>query len=1336
MTALIIIGLALNISLNNLQKVKGLLPVKKDLPFYMGKFEIGENLEAEVLDFYPVDSIVFPDTVKEFEGPYPLSGEIFEKLERIKKYPIYNLKIEKQRNKVYVSFVLYPYRFQNKKIIKYTRFVINIHTRARNERKSLFNVPFYAATLDEIVISKRKYFYILEEYKHFREKFGFRIKLFDVDSILENIEGSDAQEKVRNFIKKIYLENGISYVFIVGDINEVPIRYVLHNSFWYRGYLPTTLYYADLDGTWDGDKDGIYGEGKTDSIDGMPDVIVGWLPVSQVSILKNYIHRLKEYENSYNAEYIGGNFLFVGSSITYPTDGYGPQVLEWIEDSAFTDDQSIYKLYYPDSGGRWLADEELSKISFMNQMQLSRYAGVIHYDHGSFMLLGTGWLNSQILNIFDIHSNSVSANIPFFFLSPSCDIGAFDQESIIETWLEATGGPIASIVNVRTGWTIQNYQLLNILTSLIKKKVFTVGEAWLSAMAGYLYFRENFILMGDPLVRIWTQKPESLNVSFEIEKDSIIFYVKNKNNTPVIHAKVSIFNDTEKKTGFTDKKGYLKLPCIKEGNVKISVFHPDYYLFYDSLRSDYGLKIVRIQTDSDIHKYDTISIYIYLKNEGTEGISGITIKADSAEGINFLRDATVIETINPKEIKRSNIPLKAIIQNENAHFILKITTKKPYIKKNTFVTLPVISDSFVILGGKFYVNKKPKFTVIDSLTFVNFSSKTRSVEVEFMGFRFPVTIEGKSVKFLDRKEIPILLKEFKLNVYEKGRKIYEKSFNISKNYSDADIFIKDVKNELNLTTIFLNSNIPFNCVVIIKDRKNNFVYPELFNQTIISLKNLPNNFVAEIILADISGNLIKKITTDTLYPVYVYKNLNIPMESYINIDGFKLYAVASPKIGDLDGDGLDDIVIPSQAGEIFVLYGSGEFDTFDISGNKIEGTPAIYDVDEDGKEEVILGKLKGNSECILILDRGNMKISKGKVSTDVSIINDSFPIVYSTQSRIHIINENFSEKPGFPVNIEYSGTGVAINDINKNYEEEEIIYTAWLSYVGIISQNGEKIRSIDLPGISEIPPVVGDINSDSASEIIIATRDKGIFILDKDLNILKNISNINSVSQPVIADIDLDSKYEILVYAADGKLYAINEEGEVIFTFNTYKYWSRISPLVVDIYGDKKKEIILLTSDGELYVLNAYGIPYTGFPVRLFGYTNSTPLIKDIDQDGRIEIALKAGGNFYILKLGNYKQSYDWGEKYQNKRNTSSIYIDKRNRQAPGIQGTFNSHTLLWKFNEVSVFDVSGRKILKIVCKNPGLLCTKEFKRLKKGVYFIRLKSEKGERKIKIVKIK
>lgn len=107
-------------------------------------------------------------------------------------------------------------------------------------------------------------------------------------------EGLDGPDRVRRFIRDAYEFWGTENVLIGGDPSLVPIRYA--KSYAYggtanpNGYdIATDYYYACLDGSWNANGNGIYGEGAGGSVtvhdaaDLLPEVNVGRVPASTPS---------------------------------------------------------------------------------------------------------------------------------------------------------------------------------------------------------------------------------------------------------------------------------------------------------------------------------------------------------------------------------------------------------------------------------------------------------------------------------------------------------------------------------------------------------------------------------------------------------------------------------------------------------------------------------------------------------------------------------------------------------------------------------------------------------------------------------------------------------------------------------------------------------------------------------------------------------------------------------------------------------------------------------------------------------------------------------------------
>ncbi len=130
-------------------------------------------------------------------------------------------------------------------------------------------------------------------FKKWKEKLGFGVKVVTLDSIYTHVNGGDDPERIWNFLRQNYSgENwGIRYVLLIGDINDLPMRFLCPNN---NGWpYSSDFYYANLTQNWDVDHDNRWGEPNDDNLDATPDVLVGRIPSSSpatvTTILNNYM---------------------------------------------------------------------------------------------------------------------------------------------------------------------------------------------------------------------------------------------------------------------------------------------------------------------------------------------------------------------------------------------------------------------------------------------------------------------------------------------------------------------------------------------------------------------------------------------------------------------------------------------------------------------------------------------------------------------------------------------------------------------------------------------------------------------------------------------------------------------------------------------------------------------------------------------------------------------------------------------------------------------------------------------------------------------------------------
>lgn len=152
-----------------------------------------------------------------------------------------------------------------------------------------------------------------------------------VDEIYDEYPGRDEPEKIKYFIKDAIETYDISYVLLLGNIYDLPIRHTALEVWHDLLDLPTDIYYADIydsEGefcSWDANDNDIFGEydrdhGNIDQVDLYVDVMVGRIPFQNSIDLNIVINKIITYENSAYGSNWFKKILLMGGD-TFPDHG-------------------------------------------------------------------------------------------------------------------------------------------------------------------------------------------------------------------------------------------------------------------------------------------------------------------------------------------------------------------------------------------------------------------------------------------------------------------------------------------------------------------------------------------------------------------------------------------------------------------------------------------------------------------------------------------------------------------------------------------------------------------------------------------------------------------------------------------------------------------------------------------------------------------------------------------------------------------------------------------------------------------------------------------------------
>ncbi len=298
---------------------------------------------------------------------------------------------------------------------------------------------------------------------------GVAATIVAVEDIYTTYSGADDQEKIRNFIRDAYINNGITYVLLGGDADGsrsggdswdciVPAR-----GLWAWDYeasppnIPSDLYYACLDGNYDSNGNGVYGEPEDGpgggEVDLMAEVYVGRAPVDSYAELSNFVRKTIAYESTTTDPYLK-EVLMVGEYLGFGgVSDWGGNSLDEIKDGSaasgyntkgFSGDYDKSTLY--DRDREWDKTELAEKID--GNIHTINHLG--HANVGSVMKM-------KIDDVSRLRNDRY-----FFGYSQGCYAGSFDNrdtdsiyspsDCVLEHFVTEPHGAFSFVGNSRFGW--------------------------------------------------------------------------------------------------------------------------------------------------------------------------------------------------------------------------------------------------------------------------------------------------------------------------------------------------------------------------------------------------------------------------------------------------------------------------------------------------------------------------------------------------------------------------------------------------------------------------------------------------------------------------------------------------------------------------------------------------------------------------------------------------------------------------------------------------------------------------------------------------------------------
>jgi hypothetical protein len=306
-----------------------------------------------------------------------------------------------------------------------------------------------ADDVEYLIITKSDFVSAFQRLADWKTKKGVPTQVVTTDWVYANYSGEsngDYADRIRDCIKDYWQNRGTVYVLLAGDTSKVTYRnaYVMASD--NGNAIPADLYFSDLDGNWNADGDGYFGEYPADGIDMYADVYVGRAPVDYTSEATRFVNKVLQYEGEASEPDLPADYqqdmLFMGSELDSMTDC---AILKNKIDTESVPAQFDIEKLYESSGNLSVS----SAVAAMNSGK-NIINNASHGDN-TMIQVGAEWLYPSHLSGL---TNDPRFTVVLF--ATSCYACNFSYgDCIAESFVLAANGGGNFIGNSRYGWYYQ-----------------------------------------------------------------------------------------------------------------------------------------------------------------------------------------------------------------------------------------------------------------------------------------------------------------------------------------------------------------------------------------------------------------------------------------------------------------------------------------------------------------------------------------------------------------------------------------------------------------------------------------------------------------------------------------------------------------------------------------------------------------------------------------------------------------------------------------------------------------------------------------------------------------
>lgn len=1016
-----------------------------------------------------------------------------------------------------------------------------------------------------------------------------------------NRNGADIQETMRMYIRDAYALWGIENVLLGGDTDILPPRYISNSFYPTVGStsIPCDLYFACLDGNWNADGDSEFGQPENlpelgDLVDFAEEVYVGRATVSDPAAADVFVNKMISYETT-GAGSTWPNRALFAAEVLFPSDFdvQGYIILDGAQFSNQQVNESIIpcttmeytRMYETNIENPW--DAQLSRAALIDTLNSGRYGIFNQIGHGYYFNMSVADANFMTT---DADALTNGDNL-FVMYALNCASAAFDNSCLMERFVQnPNGGSICSLGSARAAFpnNSNNYQqaFFNELYCGSERragKLLAISRLPFIGLteANYVdrWTFENYTLLGDPTLPIWTGVPATVAVSGAAGLNpgpQSLNYTVTVEGTPVAGALVCLSKDGEDHVyGTTDVLGQVTLDFLPVSpgtavmtvtgenlahtTLNIPVTAGSSYLALDAMSfADDGTDGSIGNGNSVIESAETIALSAVLRETGGTGETGLNgvLTCDNV-GVTIISGNAAFADVAAGGTSAAQTPFVAhisptLVDGTSLTFTLEITGAN-----GTYTT---------------------RWNVV-----------VASPEPEVVNLDWDDSVYGNGSGLLDDGErvvIAVDLKNFGSGLVDQiDAKLRTATLNVTIYDSTATWTNISLMQESAGSALFSLS-----VGQISKAGGAWILFTDNYGRTFrhdfaIGRPVAPLDIVTDTSLgADVIALAWTPSASQGVYGYHVYRSLS-PNTGFVRVNEDIVAGTSYYRDENLDlltryyyrVATVDSARVPSeQSVTVTQATAPSEREGFPVNFADETSSPlAIGDVDGDGDYEVVLA-----SNQVYVWHHNGLELIDGD--------GDSQTL------------GNFTD---YPLGTILGPAAVTLADIDGIPGKEIIVSeTSPSNLVHIYRHDGTELpgwpRSTAAAAGADwnwAAPAVGDIDGDGSPEIIVNTLNAVVWAWHAD--------------GTEVRDGDNNSGTEGIFYMRGGAVWE----------------WARSGPALFDLDGDGAKDIIFGTKNDDTGLRRLMAIKYdgtdvAGFPYISNGPINCDPAIGDLDNNGMVEI--------------------------------------------------------------------------------------------------------------------